>query len=115
MPSGEALVFIVSKHTTPPRRRVLWRVSIADARKICSDPRTAGAHYMLCFTTENIDPAAFVYVPDNGRHADVLHDHDIRVIRDHTTRQPARKRQVHRNPKTEASAGTSPPSGSEVP
>ena len=92
MPSGEALVFIASKHTTPTRRRVLWRVSVADAKKICSDSRTAGAHYMLCFTTENIDdPAAFVYVPDDGRHAEVLHDNNIVVIRDHTTRQPAAK------------------------
>lgn len=94
MSTAEALVFIASKHTSPTRRRVLWRVGVADARKICSDPRTAGPRYMLCFTTENIDdPAAFVYVPDNGRHAGVLHDHNIRVIRDHTTRPTAMKRQ----------------------
>jgi hypothetical protein len=90
--TAEALVFIASKHTTPTRRRVLCRVSVADAKKVCSDPRTAGPHYMLCFTTENIDdPAAFVYVPDDGRHAGVLHDHNIRVIRGHSTRQPATK------------------------
>ncbi|WP_146060346.1 hypothetical protein [Amycolatopsis sp. CA-128772] len=92
MPSDEALVCIVSKHTTPARQRVLWRVSVADAKKICSDSRTAGPHYMLCFTTSNIDdPSAFVYVPDDGRHAEVLDDHNIRVIRDHNTRQPAAK------------------------
>ncbi|WP_372667955.1 hypothetical protein [Amycolatopsis kentuckyensis] len=94
MPPAEALVFIASKHTNPVRRRVLWRVSVTDAKKICSDPRTAGPHYMLCFTTENIDdPASFVYVPDNGRHADVLRDHRIRVLRDHTTPRPAATRQ----------------------
>jgi hypothetical protein len=94
LPSGEALVFIASKHTTPTRQRVLWRVSAADAKKICSDSRTAGPHYMLCFTTRNIDdPAAFVYVPDDGRHAEVLHDHNIRVIRGHASRQPAAKSQ----------------------
>ncbi|QKV74206.1 hypothetical protein [Amycolatopsis sp. Hca4] len=94
MPHGEALVFIASKHTTPIRRRVLWRVSVADAKKICSDSRTAGPHYMLCFTTRNIDdPAVFVYVPDDGRHAEVLRDHNIRVIRSHATRQPDAKSQ----------------------
>jgi hypothetical protein len=94
MSTDEALVFIASKHISPTRRRVLWRVSVADAKKICSDPRTAGPHYMLCFTTENIDDsAAFVYVPDDGRHAGVLRDHGIRVIRAHSTRQLAMKRQ----------------------
>ncbi|MEA5367237.1 hypothetical protein VA596_47455 [Amycolatopsis sp., V23-08] len=94
MPTDEALVFIASKHTTPTHQRVLWRVSVEDAKKICSDSRTASPHYMLCFTTKNIDdPSAFVYVPDDGRHAEVLHDHNIRVIRDHTTRQPAAKPQ----------------------
>lgn len=88
MSSTEALVFIASKHTSPARRRVLWRVSVADAKKICSDARTAGSNYMLCFTTTNIDdPTSFVYVPDNGRHAEVLRDCSIRVIRAHAAAQ----------------------------
>ncbi len=49
---------------------------------------------MLCFTTENIDdPAAFIYAPDDRRHAEVLHDYNIRVLRDHNTRQPTAKPQ----------------------
>jgi phage head maturation protease len=84
--SAEALVFIASKHTTPTRRRVLWRVSVEDAKKICSDPRTAGPSYMLCFTTHDIDnPASFTYVLDDGRHRDVLREHHIRVLCDHAT------------------------------
>jgi hypothetical protein len=91
--SAEALVFIVSKRTSPTRRRVLWRVSVEDAKKICNDPRTSGPHYMLCFTTENIDdPSSFVYVPDNGSHSGVLRDHDIRIISDHSTPRPATNR-----------------------
>ncbi|MFF1612256.1 hypothetical protein ACFVYA_31120 [Amycolatopsis sp. NPDC058278] len=93
MPPAEALVFIASKRTTSSRRRVLWRVSVEDAKKICSDRRTAGPSYMLCYSTENIDdPTSFVYVPDNGRHADVLREHQIRIIRDHTTSRPAATR-----------------------
>jgi hypothetical protein len=43
---------------------------------------------MLCFTSEKIeDPTAFVYVPDDGRHAEVLQAHNIRIIPDHNAQE----------------------------
>ncbi|RLV10245.1 hypothetical protein CTZ27_03230 [Streptomyces griseocarneus] len=46
------LVFIVSKNTTPPRLRGLWRVTRAEAMKVCSDDRTSGRSHMLCWMAD---------------------------------------------------------------
>src|SRR5438105_13756146 len=69
----EVVVFIASKHTSSNYRRVLWRVTRADAKKICNDPRTSGQRHMLCWTDQNIDdPTINRYVPDSGATDDVL-------------------------------------------
>lgn len=78
----DAVVFIVSKGRNPAFRRVLWRVSVADAKRICSDPRTSGRSYMLVWTVEHIDdPDVNEFVP-NGRpeHADVLRELGVTVL-----------------------------------
>lgn len=79
---GDVVVFIASRHSGPAYRRVLWRTSEADARKICSDPRTSGRNHMLCWTAQYIDdPEVNRYVRDTGTYAQVLADHHVSVLR----------------------------------
>lgn len=81
-PDDEVVVFIVSRHTNTPYRRVLWRMTCTDAMKVCSDPRTGGSRHMLCWTAMAIDdPTINHYVPDNGTYADVLREHRVTVLR----------------------------------
>jgi hypothetical protein len=80
--TDEVVVFIVSRHTNTPYRRVLWRMTRADAMKVCGDPRTINSRHMLCFDGEDIDdPAINRYVLDNGRYAEVLREHGVTVLR----------------------------------
>ena len=66
-------VFIASKHTTPALLRVLWFMPEADARAVCTDPRTAGDSYGLHWTTSYGEQGqAWEYVPDDGRFAALL-------------------------------------------
>ena len=77
----EAVVFIASKHTSTDYRRVLWRVTREDAKKICNDSRTSGQRFMLCWADQDIDdPILNRYVPDSGATDDVLRDHNIRIL-----------------------------------
>lgn len=77
----DAVVFIVSRSSNTPYRRVLWRVSIEDAKAICSDDRTAGAHYMLVWTADEIDdPELNRFVRDNGQHRSVLAELGVTVL-----------------------------------
>ncbi len=49
----------------------LWRCTVAQARAICSDPRTAGdKHYLIWF--HDGPDVALRWITDNGRYADVL-------------------------------------------
>lgn len=74
-------VFIVSRKSSYPYRRVLWRVSKTDAMKICGDPRTSNYHHMLCWTAQDIeDPKFNRYVKDSGKYDAVLRDHNIAVL-----------------------------------
>lgn len=87
--SAEVVVFIVSRHSTTPYRRVLWRVSRADAMKICSDPRTLGRNFMLCFDGGHIDdPEINRFVPDDGRFNEVLAEHGVTVLTCSVTSAP---------------------------
>jgi len=67
-------VRIVSKASNPRLHRVLYRMSQADARILCSHPATSGAAHMLVWTTE-WDPAdegkTWRWFTDNGKY-DVL-------------------------------------------
>lgn len=77
----DAVVFIVSRTSNTPYRRVLWRVSTEDAKAICSDPRTAGRNYMLVWTIDEIDdPAINRFVPDSGQHHAVLAHLGVTVL-----------------------------------
>lgn len=77
----EAVVFIVSRTSNTPYRRVLWRVSVEDAKAICSDPRTAGRNYMLVWTTDEIDdPEINQFVRDSGQHRPVLAELGVTVL-----------------------------------
>jgi hypothetical protein len=61
-------VFIVSPHARYTRRRVLWLMSEADACKVCSDPRTSGKNFMLCWTAHyGKQGEDWNYTPDDGR------------------------------------------------
>jgi hypothetical protein len=81
MPS-QVVVFIASRNTSTTHRRVLWRVSEADARKICSDERTSGRNHMLRWTAQHVDdPEVNRYVRDTGTYAQVLADHHVTVLR----------------------------------
>lgn len=77
----EAVVFIVSRSSNTPYRRVLWRVSIEDAKAICSDPRTASHNYMLVWTADEIeDPEINRFVRDSGQHRAVLAQLGVTVL-----------------------------------
>ena len=66
-------VFIASRHTAPTKRRVLWLMSEEDARKVCSDPRTSGQNFMLCWTAGYGKRGEdWNYTPDDGRWNDLL-------------------------------------------
>jgi hypothetical protein len=61
-------VFIASRHTQPTQLRVLWLMSEEDARRVCSDPRTAGKNFALHWTAEyGKQGRDWHYTPDNGR------------------------------------------------
>jgi hypothetical protein len=80
--ADEVVVFIVSRDTNTPYRRVLWRMTRTDAMKVCGDPRTGGSRHMLCWTAVAIDdPTINRYVPDNGTYAEVLREHGVTVLR----------------------------------
>ncbi|MFI6112750.1 hypothetical protein [Kitasatospora sp. NPDC051164] len=80
--TAQVVVFIASKNSNATHRRVLWRTSEADARKICSDERTSGRNHMLCWTAHSIDePDINRYVRDSGAYAQVLADHDVTILR----------------------------------
>jgi hypothetical protein len=77
----EAVVFIVSRSSNTPYRRVLWRVSIEDAKAICSDQRTASHHYMLVWTADEIEDSEINrFVRDSGRHRPVLSELGVTVL-----------------------------------
>ncbi|WP_439681526.1 hypothetical protein [Embleya sp. MST-111070] len=79
--AAEVVVFIASKNTRSTHRRVLWRMSEADARKICSDARTSGPSHMLCWTAQDIDdPQINRYVRDSGTYAQILAEHQCTVL-----------------------------------
>jgi hypothetical protein len=80
--TDEVVVFMVSRHTNTPYRRVLWRMTRADAKKVCSDDRTGGARHMLCWTAVDIDDATINHcVPDNGRYDALLRELGVTVLR----------------------------------
>lgn len=79
MSEPTVVVFLASRNTTAARRRVLWRMSETDARRLCSDPRTSGQSHMLCWTAD-ADPRYNSLVEDNGRYAQVLQDLDVTLV-----------------------------------
>jgi hypothetical protein len=81
-PETPVAVFIASRNARAARRRTLWVMSMADAMLVCQDPRTAGESYGLHWTAEGIDdPEVMCFVADDGRHAQVLKDHNVTVLR----------------------------------
>ncbi|MEU7104296.1 histone-like nucleoid-structuring protein Lsr2 [Streptomyces sp. NPDC046215] len=67
------VVFIASQNTTPPRMRVLWRVTRAEAMAICCDDRSAGRSHMLCWTADpGVEGQDWDWVTDNGRYDGLL-------------------------------------------
>lgn len=74
-------MFIVSRSSNTSYRRVLWRVSIDDAKAICSDPRTASNNYMLVWTADEIeDPEINRFVRDSGQHRAVISGLGVTVL-----------------------------------
>ncbi|RST07895.1 hypothetical protein EF910_05515 [Streptomyces sp. WAC07149] len=68
-------VFIASRRTTPTRTRVLWQVEREDAKRLCSDSRTATSNHMLCWTAQpGVPEEDWTWVEDNGMYDQVLSD-----------------------------------------
>lgn len=79
--AAQVVVFIASRNTNTPYRRVLWWTSEIDASKICSDPRMSGRNHMLCWTAQHIDdPEVSRYVRATGAYEQVLADHHVTVL-----------------------------------
>jgi hypothetical protein len=74
------LVFYVSKNSTPPLLRVLWKVYRKDAMRICSDPRSAGRNHMLCWTAYGQEDEDWAFVRDNGKHDSLLRELGIMIL-----------------------------------
>jgi hypothetical protein len=68
-------VFMASQGGSPARQRVLWWMPRRDAQAVCSDARTSGARFMLCWTAEPGEHGTdWDFVTDDGRFAGVLRD-----------------------------------------
>jgi hypothetical protein len=71
-----AVVYMISmKEGQYHSGRALWHMSVGDAMKVCSQPRTQGignwnAHWMLCWTTHKIN--SYEFVEDDGRFEKLL-------------------------------------------
>jgi hypothetical protein len=80
---GTVLAFLVPKNSRPATARVLYRLSVEDAKALCSDPRTSfrnsALHYSCCLGREGRD---WKFVPDNGKFAGVLAELGITVLED---------------------------------
>ncbi|MEV0443869.1 hypothetical protein AB0I84_02010 [Streptomyces spectabilis] len=76
--SDPVYVFIASRRTTPTRMRVLWQVEREDAKRLCSDKRTATSNHMLCWTARpGVPEEDWTWVEDNGMYDQVLNELDI--------------------------------------
>ncbi|MFI8085958.1 hypothetical protein ACIF6L_34850 [Kitasatospora sp. NPDC086009] len=70
-----AWVFIASKSGSSFRRRVLWQVTRAEAMRICSDERTGGRSWMLCWSlAPGVRGTDWQFVADKRQGARVLAD-----------------------------------------
>jgi hypothetical protein len=80
---GTVLAFMVPKNSRPAVARVLYRLSVADAKVLCSDPRTAfrnsALHYSCCLGHEGRD---WKFVPDGGRFDKLLAELGVTVLED---------------------------------
>ncbi|MFI1796340.1 histone-like nucleoid-structuring protein Lsr2 [Streptomyces sp. NPDC020379] len=85
--TGPVVVFIASKNTAPPRLRVLWRVTRAEAVRICSDDRSGGRKHMLCWTADPGEQGRdWEFVRDSGSYNALLSELGITPAR--TWEQP---------------------------
>ncbi|MBB5123216.1 DUF3560 domain-containing protein [Streptomyces eurocidicus] len=67
------VVFLASKNTTPPRLRVLWAVTRAEAQRICSDERSSGRRHMLCWTADpGTEGEDWEWIKDTGSYGALL-------------------------------------------
>lgn len=75
-------VYMVSASTLYRRRRVLWRMSVGDAMKLCSRKETAGQDWMLVWTTRELDNPDFAeFVDDDGRFTGLIEGLGITVLK----------------------------------
>jgi len=80
-------VYMVSQKTQHRARRVLWRVTVGDAMKICNDKRTEGRSqwgglWHLVWTTHELDnPDYAEFVKDDGRFDKLLNELNIKVLK----------------------------------
>lgn len=76
-----ANVFMVSAGRNPTKARCLYRVTVSDAKKICSDPRTAGSRSSLHYSTETIDDTdMYSWGHDDGRYSDLLTELGVTLL-----------------------------------
>ncbi|MFI1169206.1 DUF3560 domain-containing protein [Streptomyces sp. NPDC020801] len=74
-------VFVASQGGSPARQRVLWWMPRRDGQAVCSDARTSGARFMLCWTAEPGEHGTdWDFVTDDGRFGEVLRDVHARPL-----------------------------------
>lgn len=80
-------VFIASKNSAPPRMRVLWRMTRAEAMRLCSDERSAGRRSMLCWTADpGKEGEDWEFVRDTGSYDALLAE--LGITPERTWEQP---------------------------
>lgn len=83
MPDDVVNVFIASEHGSMMKMQVLWTVSEADGRAICTDPRTRWVHSSLHWTFLSRCGELgrdWVYWRDDGRQDELLKELGVVVL-----------------------------------
>ncbi|MEU3351310.1 DUF6197 family protein [Streptomyces sp. NPDC037389] len=97
--SAPVAVFTASRNTAPTKMRVLWRMTRAEAMRLCSDDRSAGRNHMLCWTADpGTEGEDWAFVEDNGSHDGLLADLGIVPARTWQEPEPEPELIVAQNP-----------------
>lgn len=83
--AAHADVYLATGAGTMGQPRVLWRMTVADAQQVCSDPSTQGmgrgGPWMLCWTTHSlVDRHWDSFAADDGRFAPLFERLGVTVL-----------------------------------
>lgn len=76
---AHADVYIVSRAGRMGYPTVLWRMTVADAQRVCSHPSTRGTNWMLCWTTHDLIETKW-FAKDDGRFAALFEELGVTVL-----------------------------------